>query len=354
LAGCRPFWQRPGGDGSIDADLGPDKTPASVDLKAAYQSGGREIRWEPIKTNAKLDDGHNFVDFNRFCKDRGSRTDQTIGYFAVNVIADADGKGELFIGSDDGVKVWLNGKLVDRVAESRAVQFGSDEVNVDLKKGDNLLLCKLQNGDGPSGLCVAVAAEPKFHLSTNLAATADSSGAQGNAAPAPASQPAVLAILDKNKKPYPPIDVLASLTGDAKAGAAVPRDAQGANCIRCHQFGDEGGMVGPPLTTIGQKLSKAQIYTKIFNPNSSVLMGFEDWIVKTKDGDFFEGILAETTDEHVTIKDVNGKYNDIPLDQVASKKMLKTSIMPEGLASAMTQQEMVNLVEYLSTLRNKE
>ena len=348
--GRRPFWQRPGGDGSIDADFGPDKTPGSIDLKAGYQADNRSIHWEQIQTNAKLVDGHSFVDFNLFCKDRGKRTDEVVGYFAVNVIAEADGRGQLFIGSDDGVKVWLNGKVVDRVADARAVQFGDDVVDVELKKGANLLLCKLQNGSGPSGLCVAVAAEPKFHLSTDLAATTVSTGP----AIGPATQPAVPAILDKDKKPYPSIDVLASMTGDAKAGAAVPRNAQGANCIRCHQFGDEGGMVGPPLTTIGQKLSKAQIYTKLFNPNSSILMGYEDWLVKTKDGDVFEGIKAEETDEHVTIKDANGQYHDIPNDQVASKKMLKTSIMPEGLPSAMSQQDMVNLVEYLSTLRNKE
>jgi len=187
-------------------------------------------------------------------------------------------------------------------------------------------------------------------LSTDLLLAADVSAADG----APASQPAAPVVTDNAKKPYPSIDLLASMTGDARAGVAVARDVRGANCIRCHQFGDDGGMVGPPLTTIGQKLSKAQIYTKIFNPNSSILMGYEDWIVKTRDGDFFEGILAETTDEHVTIKDASGQYHDVPLDQVASKKMLKTSIMPEGLASAMTQQEMVNLVEYLTTLKNQE
>jgi hypothetical protein len=47
-------------------------------------------------------------------------------------------------------------------------------------------------------------------------------------------------------------------------------------------------------------------------------------------------------------------YHDIPADQVASKKQLKTSIMPEGLPAAMTRQDLLNLIEYLSTLRNKE
>ena len=144
------------------------------------------------------------------------------------------------------------------------------------------------------------------------------------------------------------------LTGDAKAGAAVVRDAKGANCIRCHQFGTEGGNVGPPLTTIGLKLNKEQIYTKIFYPNSTILMEYEDWKVKTRDGDIFEGIKAEDTDDHVTIKDAGGQYHDIPKDQIASIKMLKTSIMPEGLPGAMSRQDLANLVEYLSSLKSSD
>lgn len=178
-----------------------------------------------------------------------------------------------------------------------------------------------------------------------------------SSAVAPASQPASTApatFLDRDKKPYPPLADLANMSGDAKAGAAVFRNAQGANCVRCHQIGDEGGNVGPPLSTIGQKLSKPQLLQKLFNPNSSILMTYEDWVVKTKDGAVLEGILAENTDDHVTIKDASGQYHDVPADQVASKKQLKTSIMPEGLPSAMTRKELLDLIEYLSTLRNKE
>jgi putative heme-binding domain-containing protein len=160
--------------------------------------------------------------------------------------------------------------------------------------------------------------------------------------------------IDVNKSPYPSINELASMAGDAKAGAQVWRNAQGANCIRCHQIGAEGGLVGPPLTTIGQKLSKAQMYAKIFDPDSYILMGYEDWMVKTRTGELIEGIKAEDTDEHVTIKDSSGQYHDIPINQVLAKKQLKTSIMPQGLAAAISRQDMVNLVEYLSTLRNNQ
>lgn len=208
-------------------------------------------------------------------------------------------------------------------------------------------------------LCLALLAAGAFAIGlARPPARAADAPAPSTTAPA-AAQPSAIpttapTLLDKDKKPYPPLDALANETGDAKAGAAVFRNAQGANCIRCHQIGDEGGNVGPPLSTVGQKLSKPQLLQKLFNPNSSILMTYEDWLVKTKDGDIFEGILAENTDDHVTIKDANGQYHDVPTDQIATKKQLKTTIMPEGLPSAMTRQDLVNLVEYLSTLRNKE
>ena len=174
---------------------------------------------------------------------------------------------------------------------------------------------------------------------------------------APSTQPATApteAPTSKDGKILPSPDELAKLAGDAKAGEAVYRNVQGANCIQCHQLGNDGGMVGPPLTTIGQKLSKAQLHESILYPNAGILMGFENWMVKTKDGEIHTGILAEDTDDHVTLKDVQGKYTDFPLEDVASKKQQKVSIMPEGLTGSMTRQELVDLVEFLSTLRNAE
>lgn len=172
-------------------------------------------------------------------------------------------------------------------------------------------------------------------------------------ATAPASAPAE-ALKSKDGKLLPTPDELGKLVGDAKAGQAIFRDVKGANCIQCHQLAGEGGDVGPPLTTIGQKLSKAQLHESILYPNAGILMGFENWMVKTKDGEIHTGILAEDTADHVTLKDVQGKYADFPLEEVASKKQQKVSIMPEGLNGSMTQQELVDLVEFLSTLRNAE
>lgn len=141
---------------------------------------------------------------------------------------------------------------------------------------------------------------------------------------------------------------LAQVSGDAAAGEKVFRNASAANCIRCHQIGNEGGIVGPPLTTIGQKLNKAQLYEAIFHPSAQILMGYETWVVKTKSADVYTGRKVEETDDHVTLLDADGKYHDIDADQVARKVKQNISLMPEGLSQAMTKVELVDLVEFLS------
>ena len=155
----------------------------------------------------------------------------------------------------------------------------------------------------------------------------------------------------KDGSPLPPIPELVAKKGDPVNGAKVFRRVEGPNCVACHQIADEGKMVGPPLTTIGFKLSKEQMIESILTPSAAILMGYETWAVRTKDGDVKSGIKVEDSDDHVTLKDNQGEYIDIPLAKIAEKKMLKLSMMPEDLTKAMTAQELVDLVEYMSTLR---
>jgi putative heme-binding domain-containing protein len=112
-------------------------------------------------------------------------------------------------------------------------------------------------------------------------------------------------------------------------------------------------MLGPPLNTIGQKLNKAQLYEAILKPNAGILMGYESWVVRTKGGQTVSGLKTAETPETVTIKDPAGKYHDIPTGDVARQVKQKVSLMPENLGQAMTKQELVDLVEYLSTLKAK-
>lgn len=56
------------------------------------------------------------------------------------------GEALLLCGSDDGIKIWLNGENVWRNDVNRGAKAGSDRVNVTLKAGWNSLMCKVRQG----------------------------------------------------------------------------------------------------------------------------------------------------------------------------------------------------------------
>jgi putative membrane-bound dehydrogenase-like protein len=156
-------------------------------------------------------------------------------------------------------------------------------------------------------------------------------------------------LITRDGKKLPGVSTLASLTGSASSGELVFRNANGANCIRCHAMGNDGSPVGPPLTTIGQKLTRAQLYDSILHPSAEILMGYETWVIRTKSGDTLTGRKTEDTPDHVTLLDAEGRYHDVPAAQIDRKVKQNVSLMPEGLCQSMTQTELVDLVEYLSS-----
>ncbi|HUT24719.1 MAG TPA: prolyl oligopeptidase family serine peptidase [Sumerlaeia bacterium] len=78
---------------------------------------------------------------------------------SVNVVAYAyavihreeAGEGVITVGSDDGVRVWLNGRLVHDNLVGRSVRLDADVIPVSFRKGENAILLKIQQGRGDWG-----------------------------------------------------------------------------------------------------------------------------------------------------------------------------------------------------------
>ncbi|MBI2299784.1 MAG: hypothetical protein HYU66_12730, partial [Armatimonadetes bacterium] len=62
----------------------------------------------------------------------------------------------LEVGSDDGVKAWLNGTLVHANPAFRPLNEWEDEVDIDLQAGENVLLLKVIQGQGDWSACARV------------------------------------------------------------------------------------------------------------------------------------------------------------------------------------------------------
>ena len=177
-----------------------------------------------------------------------------------------------------------------------------------------------------------------------------------NAARWPAIQSEAAKILPlpagQNSQPLPPVSDLIKLKGDIAKGAEIfRRDTTG--CAKCHQVRGEGRDLGPALSEIGTKLPKEALYEAILDPSAGISFGFEAWQVELKSGDEAFGIKASETADEVAIKDANGIITRHKRSAIAALRQMKSSMMPAGLQMTMTQQELVDLVEYLASLKKQ-
>jgi len=122
-------------------------------------------------------------------------------------------------------------------------------------------------------------------------------------------------------------------------------------CARCHMVGAQGGRIGPDLSLIGLKASRENLYDSILAPSKAIADQYITQVITTTKGQTISGLLAEETAEAVTLRDANGKDFRIPKGEIEERGKSLESIMPANLVAHLTEEELVDLVEYLTTLR---
>jgi putative heme-binding domain-containing protein len=93
------------------------------------------------------------------------------------------------------------------------------------------------------------------------------------------------------------------------------------------------------------------LYVAILDPSAGISFGYEGWTVRTKDGQTLVGMITSETDDELAMKLIGGIQRRVPKSTIADRKRMDGSLMPHGLERTMSEADLVNLVEYLSTLR---
>jgi hypothetical protein len=116
--------------------------PASVQpvAGAKQEVDGEVLTWKAIKPREGLVD---FLGSGSY----GSM-DYCVGYAWTEFEVADDMDGWLGIGSDDGLRIWLNGEEINDKWIARTSRLDDDVVPLRLKKGKNALLIKIQNVKG--------------------------------------------------------------------------------------------------------------------------------------------------------------------------------------------------------------
>jgi putative heme-binding domain-containing protein len=147
----------------------------------------------------------------------------------------------------------------------------------------------------------------------------------------------------------PPVADLVKRKGDATAGRVV--FAGTGTCAKCHVVNGEGKAVGPDLSGIGAKLSPVAIYESILAPSAAISHAYETWTAITEDGRSFSGLLVSQTDDGMVIRGADGVDVTLATDDVEELVRQPVSLMPSDLATVLTEQELVDLVAWLTTLK---
>ncbi len=157
----------------------------------------------------------------------------------------------------------------------------------------------------------------------------------------------------QNATPLPPLSELVKMKGDPANGARIFTNAS-PGCANCHVVRGRGVELGPNLSEVGTKLGKDALIESILEPSSGVSFGYEAWNFTLKNGDEVFGLVASETADEITVKNFGGIVTRLMKSELASRQQSKLSIMPAGLQAAMTMQELVDLVEYLASLKKSD
>ena len=106
-----------------------------------------------------------------------------------------------------------------------------------------------------------------------------------------------------------------------------------------------------PLSEIGGKLSRQAFFESILYPSAGIAHSYETYVLTTVDGNAATGILVSETPEAVTLKSADALVRTYKRAEIDSFVKKNISLMPADIQKTMTTQDLIDVVEYLASLR---
>ncbi len=136
------------------------------------------------------------------------------------------------------------------------------------------------------------------------------------------------------------------VTGSAGRGRQIFQRV----CSQCHVLHGEGYEVGPNIVNNGRG-SLEQLVSNVLDPSLVVGVAFQAKTVLTVDGQIVSGLIAAENDRYLRLKIQGGKTVEFDKQEDIEDVQDSTkSLMPEGVESQMTRQELQDLFAYLCLL----
>jgi putative heme-binding domain-containing protein len=123
-----------------------------------------------------------------------------------------------------------------------------------------------------------------------------------------------------------------------------------AGCVQCHRIGKQGQGFGPDLSNIGKRREPRNILQSILEPSEEIAPEYRSWLYRLSNGEVVEGVKVNESDQSIGImvKDGSGRIMAIPKAEVLESSRSSVSSMPSGLLSALSREDILGLLVYLT------
>lgn len=153
------------------------------------------------------------------------------------------------------------------------------------------------------------------------------------------TSPDMKAEIDRVKRLY---GAGGSLPGDATRGRVVFNQV----CAQCHHLFDFGGNVGPDITGANRS-DLDYLLQNILFPNAVIPNEYRASMVETKDERVITGVIKTQDANSVSVQTAN-ELVTLPRAEVSKIEATEISMMPEGLIANLGDQQVRDLLYYLS------
>jgi putative heme-binding domain-containing protein len=126
---------------------------------------------------------------------------------------------------------------------------------------------------------------------------------------------------------------------------------QAASCVSCHKIGEQGIVFGPDLTALApEKQTIAHILRSIIEPSAVIDEKFRSHAFVLSSGEVITGmIVEESADQLKVLVDPLAKAAPVVVKKasIIARELSESSIMPQGLVSKLTQEEILDLLAFI-------
>jgi putative heme-binding domain-containing protein len=248
----------------------------------------------------------------------GKRAEKGHWFHARTEIVVLDPTDVEFLASSSGpLQVWLDGKSIYHRKIAQSFHIDSDRFWATLANGSNRLVVSVE------------ASSPEAAVEFHLRFRRKSAIAQ--------HERLAQSVLSR--------------TGNPMRGREIFFNKEKSLCLTCHRVDDQGERIGPELTGLGSRFSRIYLAESILEPSRAIAPSFGTLAVRLESGEVLSGVKVAENEITITLADNRGQKQVVSKSDIDEQKASWVSTMPEGLEKRITEEEFVDLIAFLASLK---